>query len=79
MDIKTWLTGKMHKKCTEGKLNQSGQLHISIKSTVLSTHFVMFVKDTLEEEVRVVVKLCGAVWGDLYPAIQGKAETINKN
>lgn len=36
----------------------------------------MFVKDTLEKEVSVVVKLCGAVWGDLYPAIQGQTETI---
>lgn len=36
----------------------------------------MFVKDTLEEEVSIVVKLCGTVWGDLYPAIQGQRETI---
>lgn len=34
----------------------------------------MFVKDTLEEEVSVVVKLCGAVRRDLYPAIQRRTE-----
>lgn len=36
----------------------------------------MFVKDTLEEEVSIVVKLCGAVWGHLYPAIQGQTKAI---
>lgn len=36
----------------------------------------MFVKDTLEKEVSVVVKLRGAIWGYLYPAIQRQTETI---
>lgn len=36
----------------------------------------MFVKNTLEEEVSIVVKLCGAVWRDLYSAIRGQTETI---
>lgn len=30
----------------------------------------MLVEDTLEEEVSIVVKLRGAVWGDLYSGIK---------
>lgn len=48
----------------------------SNQTTLLTTHFVVFVKNTLEEKVSVVVKLCGAVRRDLYPAIQEQKETI---
>lgn len=37
------------------------------KIRCVTTHFVMLVKDTLKEEVSVVVKFCGAVRRDLYP------------
>lgn len=48
----------------------------SNQTTWLPTHFIMFVKNTLKEKVSVVVKLCGAVWRDLYPVIWGQTETI---
>lgn len=38
----------------------------------------MFVKNTLEEVVSVVVELCGAVWRDLYSAIWGRTETTTQ-
>lgn len=38
----------------------------------------MFVKNTLEEVVSVVVELCGAVWRDLYSAIQETTEATTQ-
>lgn len=55
---------------------QNKKIKTAHQTTLLTTYFIMFVKNTLKEKVSVVVKLCGAVWRDLYPAIWGKAETI---
>lgn len=40
----------------------------------LVTHLVMFVKDTLEEEVSVVVELCGAVRRNLDPEMKRQTD-----
>lgn len=38
----------------------------------MTTYFVMFVKNALEEVVGVVIELCGAIRRDLYSATRHK-------
>lgn len=51
---------------------------IFLNSLFLRIDLVMFVKNTLEEVVSVVVELCGAVWRDLYSAIRGRTESTTQ-
>lgn len=61
-------------------MSQFKRMHVQQQGDMkyVTTHFVMLVKDTLKEEVSIVVQLGGAVRRNLYPEKKRRKLIYNK-